>query len=83
MHELLYMLQQIKPKHDLEYEIEYGDHYSNGTIHVCFTVYRDDNWNNSIYIYNNDKASVRIKKIKRIKKLLSHKRKALKFIGAR
>ena len=62
--------------------------YKNGNFYVSFnisyennSIFNNKNWNNFITIYSFDAQKVKQKKIDKIRKLLSNKRKALLFIG--
>ena len=81
MKDIYYFLERYKPKHNLEFNLHCQDVDSDGDLSIHFTIYNDTNWNNSITIYSFDNKKVKQKKIDKIRKLLSNKRKALLFIG--
>lgn len=81
MKDIYYFLERYKPKHNLKFNLHCQDVDSDGDLSIHFTIYNDTNWNNFITIYSFDNKKVKQKKIDKIRKLLSNKRKALLFIG--
>lgn len=81
MRDIYYFLENYKPKHNLNFDLYLQDVDNDGDLSVHFTIFNNKNWNNFITIYSFDAKKVKQKKIDKIRKLLSNKRKALLFIG--
>ena len=83
MKDIYYFLEKYKPRHTLDFDLHCQDVNDDGDLSIHFTIYSDTYWNNSITIYSFDDKKVKQKKIDKIRKLLSSKRKALQFIGVK
>lgn len=81
MKNLYKFLSNYRPKHNLDYELELKDLSKDGDLSIHFTMYDEDNNNNSINIYTFQDVSTTSKKVDIIRKILRSKKLALAFIN--
>ena len=81
MKNLYKFLSNYRPKHNLYYELELKDLSKDGDLSIHFTIYNEENSNNSIILYTFDDVGTASKKVDTIRKILRSKKLALAFIN--